>query len=122
MTATKVQYTEARQRHENVLKIIDQFFQEFDLWMLPVSPSAAILRTACGKPISTPQGKIEYSRYLGAYTIPTTMYGTPVLTCPIGKDHDGMPIGMQIHGARFSDVRLVQLVECLGLSINNEFN
>ena len=41
----------------------------------------------------------------------TTVSGTPALSRPIGVDHDQMPVGVQIHGPRFSDRWLVQAVK-----------
>ena len=55
-------------------------------------------------------GEFDYSTYLDSYLVPTTVLGTPVLTCPIGVDRDQMPVGAQIHGPRFSDRWLVQAV------------
>jgi Asp-tRNA(Asn)/Glu-tRNA(Gln) amidotransferase A subunit family amidase len=54
---------------------------------------------------------VPYSRYLGAYTVPTTVFETPVLTIPIGFGRGGMPIGVQVHGPRFADKQLLHLAQ-----------
>jgi Asp-tRNA(Asn)/Glu-tRNA(Gln) amidotransferase A subunit family amidase len=108
MFARGAEYAAACARRPAIHETVERFFSEFALWILPVAPSAAIPRAQSGKVIQTADGKVDYSTYLGSYTVPTTMLGTPVLTCPIGVDRDRMPVGVQIHGPRFSDRWLIQ--------------
>ena len=108
--ASDAEYVAACARRSDILVTVDRFFSEHALWILPVSPSAAIPRAWSGKTIRTAAGEFNYSTYLGSYLVPTTVLGTPVLTCPIGPDHDQMPVGVQIHGPRFSDRWLVRAV------------
>lgn len=110
MFASDAEYADACARRSDVFETVDRFFSEHALWILPASPSAAIPRSRCGKMIQTSHGNFDYSTYLGSYLVPGTVLGTPVLTCPIGVDHDQMPVGVQIHGPRFSDRWLVQAV------------
>jgi amidase len=109
MFASDAAYAETCARRAIILETVDRFFSEHALWILPVSPSSAIPRSWCGKTIQTAEGKFDYSTYLGSYIVPTTVLGTPVLTFPIGADHDQMPVGVQIHGPRFSDRWLIQV-------------
>ena len=110
MLASEAQYEAALKRREQVLAETEHFFSQYDLWMLPVAPSVAIPRSLCGKKIPTSDGDIEYLSYLGPYLGATSLLGTPALTVPIGRDQAGLPMGVQIHGRRFSDRRLVQMV------------
>lgn len=42
--------------------------------------------------------------YLGdVYTVPVNIAGLPALSLPCGKDHGGLPIGMQLIGKPFSE-------------------
>ncbi len=111
MLAGKSEYESALQRRERIFPEVDEFFSAYDVWMLPIAPSAAIPRNLCGKKIPTDHGEIEYLRYLGSYLGPTAMLGTPALALPIGRDPKGLPIGVQIHGARFSDRQLVRAAQ-----------
>ena len=115
MTSSTAQYEAALQRRQQTYADVDQFFSNYDLWMLPVSPSAAIPLSLCGKRIPTDSGEVEYLRYLGSYLGPTAMLGTPALAVPVGRDRNGLPVAVQIHGARFSDRRLVQTVARLSI-------
>ncbi len=105
------EYLAACARRKLILEKVDRFFDEHALWILPVAPSSALPLSMCGKEISTQHGPVSYTRYVGSYTVPTTSLGTPVLACPIGSDEAGMPIGVQIHGPRFSDRWLTHVVD-----------
>ena len=106
--ASKAEYLKACTRRKEIFEGADRFFEEHPLWILPVAPSSAIPRSLCGKRIATPNGLIEYSRYVGSYTVPLAAMGTPILAYPIGFDEEGMPLGVQILGARYSDRWLVE--------------
>ncbi len=113
MLASKTEYEAALQRREELFSGVQQFFSQHDLWMLPVSPTAAIPLKLCGKVIQTEQGKMEYLRYLGAYLGATSLLGTPALTVPIGRGQNGLPVGVQVHGARYTDSHLVRMARKL---------
>jgi len=110
MLATEADCEQAGKRRKSIFPVLDNFFRDYDFWLLPVAPSAAIPRSACGRRINTSNGMVAYSRYVGSYIVPTTTLGTPVLTYPIGFDDAKMPVGVQIHGPRYSDRWLVQSV------------
>ena len=119
MLADKKTYHAACEQRKDIFAETDKFFEEYALWILPVAPSSAIPRALCGKKIQTASGPIEYSKYLGSYTVPTTTLGTPVLTCPIGADELKMPIGVQVHGPRYSDRWLVRALKKIELGFPN---
>jgi amidase len=93
-----------------VLDTVDAFFQRYDAWVLPSSPAPAIPLRECGKQVTTPTGPMDYSRFLGAYLIPTVVLGTPAVALPVGADRQGLPIGVQVHGPRFGDLELLREV------------
>jgi Asp-tRNA(Asn)/Glu-tRNA(Gln) amidotransferase A subunit family amidase len=90
---------------------VDRFFGEYPLWILPVAPSSATPLSLSGKQIETPSGKFDYSTYLGSYTVPTTILGTPVLAYPIGAGENKLPVAVQIHGPRYADRWVVQVAK-----------
>lgn len=107
MLASKDEYEQAMKTRERAHQAADKFFDRYDYWILPVAPASALKRDQCGKSIKTDRGLIEYSRYLGGFTVPTTLFGTPSLSFPIGNGENNLPVGVQIHGARYSDRELV---------------
>jgi Asp-tRNA(Asn)/Glu-tRNA(Gln) amidotransferase A subunit family amidase len=107
MLASKTEYEQAMKARDRARQSVDKFFDRYDYWILPVAPASALKRDQCGKSIKTDRGLIEYTRYLGGYTVPTTVFGTPSLSFPIGNGENNLPVGVQIHGARYSDSELV---------------
>jgi amidase len=47
----------------------------------------------------------------GAYTMPFSLTGHPVVVIPIGQTPDELPIGMQIVGKRWREMELLALSE-----------
>lgn len=111
MKATPREYEAARVQRQELLRTVDDFFSRYTLWILPVAMGEAIKTQPRGSDILEDGRSVPYSVYLGSYTVPTTAYGTPVLTAPIGFGERGMPIGVQIHGARHEDRQLLQTAE-----------
>lgn len=107
LVASKAEYEQAMKARERAHHAADKFFDQYDYWILPVALTSALKRDQCGKPVKSERGLIEYSRYLGGFTVPTTLFGTPALSFPIGNGENNLPVGVQIHGARYSDSELV---------------
>ena len=103
LLASEAEYREGLARRDELMRAVDAFLGRYDLWVLPVSPGVAIRRQRPGRPIQTAGGPVSYSRYLGQYLCPTAVIGTPSLVVPAGFGEGGMPVGVQVHGPRFSD-------------------
>jgi aspartyl-tRNA(Asn)/glutamyl-tRNA(Gln) amidotransferase subunit A len=75
-------------------------FQQVDWVVSPVSPGPAF---KLGAQVHDP-----LTLYLNdIYTIPPNLAGLPALSLPVGVTGEGLPIGLQIIGPRFSDDRLL---------------
>lgn len=111
MVSTRRQYEKALAEQEEIFRKVDAFFQRYALWLLPVAMGEAIKRQRRGSPIDVGGRAVPYSVYLGAYTVPTTAFETPVLTMPIGYGPSGMPIGIQVHGPRGADRQLLDTAQ-----------
>jgi Asp-tRNA(Asn)/Glu-tRNA(Gln) amidotransferase A subunit family amidase len=46
-------------------------------------------------------------------TVPQNLAGLPSVTVPVGLDDDGMPIGVQLTGARWTETTLLAITELL---------
>lgn len=108
MAASRDESAAALAQRKKMLAVVDAFFKRYALWIVPVCMGEAIRRQRRGTAIEAEGKTFPYSFYLGAYTIPTTVFGTPVLTAPIGLGSTGLPIGVQIHGPRFADRLLLE--------------
>ena len=110
LNSSEDEYQKVLLEHQDVAKRMKRFMSEFDLWILPTSPSPAILRSRYGSFFKHNGQHKDYSSFLGNYLTPTALLGTPALNVPIGFA-EGLPIGVQVHGAPFSDHRLLQITK-----------
>lgn len=78
----------------------DRAFEKYDMIVSPAAPNTA---PKIGESLSDP-----LKMYLGdIYTVSVNLAGLPGLTAPCGFDNSGMPVGMQLIGAAFSEKTLL---------------
>jgi aspartyl-tRNA(Asn)/glutamyl-tRNA(Gln) amidotransferase subunit A len=78
----------------------DKAFGKFDCILSPTCPSVAY---HLGEQINDPM-----AMYLGdIYTVSVNLIGAPAVALPCGAGEGGMPVGMQLIGPNFSDVKLL---------------
>ena len=107
LRASESEYNIALNEKAEIATSVSSFFDEFDFWILPSSPSSAIKRTRYGRFFKVDGEYQDYSSFLGSYLVPTVVLGTPVLNVPIGLIN-GMPVGAQIMGRPESDLNLLE--------------
>ncbi|MDB5180255.1 MAG: gatA [Candidatus Saccharibacteria bacterium] len=87
--------------------LIDEFntlFKTYDALIGPVAPTPAF---KLGENTSDP-----VKMYLAdIMTVPASLAGLPAISVPAGKSQDGLPIGVQLIGARKSDALLMALAK-----------
>lgn len=120
-------YAEALEEKDNVSDTFTEFFKEFDIWITPVSIDKAFKHQKTGKPFLINGKKVPYTKAFVPFNFPSTIPGHPILVIPIGLTKNGMPIGIQIHGQKWHDYKLLQICKELekltdGFSIPNMFN
>lgn len=91
----------------------------YDALLIPVTPVCAFrhiapLRDQNGvrtyeTVFETQAGPMDYFDALTHFTLPLTVLGWPVVTVPVGRDANGVPIGAQLIGKPGSDGRLLAL-------------
>jgi len=110
LLASEAEYHDALARRDELMARVDRFLTEHPLWVLPVSPTPAIRRQRSGRPIRFEGAAVPYSRFLGGYLCPTVPIGTPVAVVPVKPSGGGLPVGVQVHGRRFTDHWLVRVL------------
>jgi Asp-tRNA(Asn)/Glu-tRNA(Gln) amidotransferase A subunit family amidase len=76
----------------------------FDFVLTPTSPVAAF-PAEWASPIDDPERPFEHI----GFTLPYNMSEQPALSIDCGRTRDGLPIGLQIVGARHDDLGVLQL-------------
>ena len=103
-------YAEARRQTDLVRREIKKVFAEVDVLVTPTMKSPPGLITAslgeAAPPVVGPRGTPG-----DAITSPGTfdVYGVPAITVPCGFTNSGLPIGLQISGAHFSETNVLAL-------------
>ena len=94
-------YLKALRTKALIKKEFDKAFEKYDLILGPAAPTTA---PKLGESLSDP-----LKMYLGdIYTISVNLAGLPGMTIPVGKDKEGLPIGMQLIGNAFDEKTLIR--------------
>jgi Asp-tRNA(Asn)/Glu-tRNA(Gln) amidotransferase A subunit family amidase len=93
------EYVRARTRVGDLRLVLDEVFGEFDAIVTPSADGAAPLRSeGTGSP---------------GFAMPWSLMGVPSLNLPLLANDKGLPIGVQLVGARLHDSRLMRTARWL---------
>ena len=116
-------YMIAADIQDSVITQLENFFDDYDVWICPVSSSTAFNHHSPSKsygafnvynnPLTVNGNKVHYYMATQAYTIPFSLTESPVLAMPIGLSDQNLPIGIQVVGKRYEDFNLLQLGKIL---------
>ena len=104
-------YAKALQLKEDVSDIFTSFFNKYDLWITPVSLAPAFKHQNPGEPFEIDGRKIAYTKAFIPFNFPSTIPGHPIVVIPIGTTKKGLPVGVQIHGQKWHDYEVLQMVK-----------
>ncbi len=91
----RAQYIESMRIAEKARRFADGLFRQYDAWLMPSAPGAAPHSLAStGDPLFNRLASILH---------------TPAINIPAFKDGKGMPLGLQLIGARYEDEELLQM-------------
>ncbi|MCZ8545569.1 amidase [Mesorhizobium qingshengii] len=103
---------EALARRDQSILAWDRFFESWDALLCPVSMTTAFPHCEPGTPIKV-DGKEQSYWMLPAYGAVFNYSGHPALSMPCGQDSDGLPIGLQLVGKRWSESRLLGIAAAI---------
>jgi len=94
-------YLTALDRRDRFINGWEAFFEDHDVLLLPPATTTAFDHDTAdyGEP--------------GSQLVFANLAGLPALTVPAGRDADGLPVGLQIVGPRWSEVRLLEVAGAL---------
>ena len=94
-------FTKAQQVRKRLMDLTSLLFNEFDILILPTSPSTAFEH---GEKMSDP-----IAMYLAdIYTVYANLTGIPGISLPLFTHTNGMPFGIQAMASRFKELSLLQ--------------
>jgi Asp-tRNA(Asn)/Glu-tRNA(Gln) amidotransferase A subunit family amidase len=97
-SVTKDQYVSALDYQQRMASVINREFSKYDL--------VVTIATSTPAPARGEQPQADPS-------LIWTMAGVPAVAIPLGFSAEGLPIGVQLTGAKYSDYRLIACVEAL---------
>ncbi|ESY83510.1 amidase [Mesorhizobium sp. LNHC221B00] len=103
---------EALARRDRSILAWDQFLEKHDALLCPVAMTTAFSHCESGTPIKV-DGKDQSYWMLPAYGAVFNYSGHPALSMPCGQDSDGLPIGLQLVGRRWSESRLLGIARAM---------
>lgn len=86
--------------------IADSFANAFDQCDLIICPASA----GTAMPLDSDLTPLEYYA-LDLFTVAMNLAGVPACSVPAGSAENGLPLGLQIVGRRFDDMRVLQLAK-----------
>jgi aspartyl-tRNA(Asn)/glutamyl-tRNA(Gln) amidotransferase subunit A len=93
--------------------IADSFKNAFTQCDLIVCPSSA----GTAMPLDSDLSPLEYYA-LDLFTVAMNLAGIPAVSVPCGLAQNGLPLGMQVVGRRFDDMRVLQLAKHIETAAN----
>jgi amidase len=113
--ATVADYVSALTRRDGLITTLEKFFQRWDALLCPVTVTPAIGHVPFGTPIDVDGAKVPYFIAGTAYTCPFNLTGHPAVVVPLTRSKQGLPIGLQIVGRRWSEPALLAVAQKLAL-------
>jgi len=113
VNATMRDVTAARMRRDEAIQSVETFLEDWDVLLTPVTSTPAPPHCAVGTPIDVDGSPVSYWTAGGCFTTPFNLTGQPVVVIPLTQSTDGLPIGLQIIGRRWSEMGLLQIAELL---------
>jgi amidase len=116
--ATMQLYTESLTKRDELIAALEQFLANWDALLCPVSVGPAIAHSPFGAPVAVDDQWVSYFDAGIAYTCPFNLTGHPVLVLPLTRSAEGLPIGLQVIGPRWGEMKLLaigaQIAEVIG--------
>ena len=111
LNATLRQYTATLAKRDAYIRAMEQFFESWDVLLCPVTVGPAFMHCATGAPIPVDGSQVPYRLGGTAYTSPFNLTGNPVVVLPLTHSAEGLPIGVQVVGRRWGEMKLLAAAE-----------
>jgi amidase len=109
------EYMTALTRRDRLISALEAFFRGCDAWLCPVAYGPAIGHVPFGTPVDVDERKVPYFLATTAFTSPFNLTGHPAVVLPLAITREGLPIGVQVLGRRWSEPALLALASQLSL-------
>jgi len=108
-------YMQSLTNRDKLISALERFFDDYDAWLCPVSYGPALGHIPFGTPVDVDDRKVPYFLATTAFTNVFNLTGHPAVVLPLTRSKDGLPIGVQVVGRRWSEPALLALAKNLSL-------
>lgn len=106
----EVYFMQAARVRRMIADAFNSAFEQCDLIVCPSSAGTAL-------PLDSDLTPLEYYA-LDLFTVAMNLAGVPAVSVPCGLADNGLPLGMQVVGRRFDDMRVLQLAKHIETAAN----
>jgi amidase len=104
-------WVRAQDRRDALVRAIDgALTRRFDAFLCPAAITSAFLHSAPRAPFDV-DGEMVDSRFVDHYLFPFNLIGNPCAVLPAGLGDDGLPVAVQLVGARWRDEELLAVAK-----------
>jgi amidase len=111
LNATLKQYTETLTKRDVYIARVEQMFELWDVFVCPVTVGPAFPHCKPGTPIAVDEHRVSYRIGGTGYTSPFNLTGNPAVVIPMTHSKEGLPIGVQLVGPRWGEMKLLAIAE-----------
>ncbi len=99
-------YFESLDRRAAIVSAWERWFADYDALLCPVAMIPAFRHCPTNTPLDVDSEATSYWKIAG-HCAPFNLTGHPVVVVPVMRDPEGLPIGIQVVGRRWSETRLL---------------
>ena len=104
-SATAADYLGAQERRVGFTETWESFFGEYDVLLTPSMPIPAFPTDVTGPTVIDGEPVDPFFDDWCALALPANLTGQPATAVPTGLSSDGLPVGLQVMGPRWADLR-----------------
>ncbi len=100
---TFTDYSELKGRRAQIIEEWETHFEDLDFLVCPIGHGPAYKRCKIGTPINYDGKAVTYINYLWPFNACFNGSGHPAMNIPLGLGKEGLPVGIQLVGAYWSE-------------------
>ncbi len=97
-------YLKAQKVRTRLCQDFERIFQDYDLLVAPTTPTTAL-------PLGSTKGEAMFGELQDIFFEASSLAGLPGISLNCGFSQEGLPVGLQIIGPRFSEELILKLAE-----------